>query len=136
MQVKDIMSKNLITVESSEPLSRAAELMRQYNIGILPVMENGSLAGVITDRDIVTRAVAQKKELSSATVCDCMSKSTVCANPEQDVALAAKTMASQQVRRVPVVSDGCLCGMLSLGDISKNGCDTEVASALCEISKP
>ncbi len=136
MQVKDIMSKNIISVEANEPLSRAAELMQQYDIGILPVMQEGKLAGVITDRDIVTRAVAQKKQPDSCTICDCMSKSTICANPEQDVSDAAKTMAAQQIRRVPVVEGGNLCGMLSLGDISKNGCDAEVAQALCEISKP
>lgn len=136
MQVKDIMSKNIVTIEANEPLSRAAELMQQYDIGILPVMQDGKLTGVITDRDIVTRAIAQNKQPDSCPVGDLMSKSTVCANPEQDVKDAAKTMAAQQVRRVPVVEGGCLCGMLSLGDISKNGCDTEVASALCEISKP
>ena len=136
MQVKDIMSKNIITVESKEPVSRAAELMQQYNIGILPVMENGKLSGVITDRDIVTRAVAGKKDMDSCPIGECCSQSTVCANPEQDVKDAAKTKAAQQVRRVPVVDGGCLCGMLSLGDISKNGCDVEVASALADISKP
>lgn len=136
MQVKDIMSKNIISVRSDEPISRAAELMRQYNIGILPVMDGEKLCGVITDRDIVTRAVAQKKDMDSCPIGECCSQSTVCANPEQDVKEAAKTMAAQQVRRVPVMDGSCLCGMLSLGDISKNGCDVEVASALAEISKP
>ncbi len=136
MLVKDIMSKNIITVEANEPLSRAAELMRQYDVGILPVMQEEQIVGVITDRDIVTRAIAQNKTPDACPISECMSKSTVCANPEQDVTDAAKTMAAQQVRRVPVMDGGNLCGMLSLGDISKNGCDAEVASALCEISKP
>jgi len=136
MLVKDIMSRNLITVKESDTIQHAAELMRQYDIGILPVVEGSSVTGVITDRDIVTRGVSQKSSVSELTVCDCMSKSTVCANPDQQVSEAAKTMAAQQVRRVPVVENGQLCGILSLGDISKNGCDTEVASAMCEISKP
>ena len=136
MQVKDIMSRNLITVSPEDSLVRAAELMRQYDVGILPVMEGEKIVGVITDRDIVTRGVSQSTDTDSMLVCDCMSKSTVCANPGQDVSSAAKTMAAQQVRRVPVVEDGCLCGMLSMCDISKNGLDTEVAKAMCEISKP
>ena len=136
MLVKEIMSRNLITVNPDDSLVRAAELMRQYDIGILPVMEGEKIVGVITDRDIVTRGVSQQEDTDKMQVCDCMSKSTVCANPEQDVSSAAKTMAAQQVRRVPVVEDGCLCGMLSMCDISKNGCDTEVAKAMCEISKP
>ncbi|MBE6788537.1 MAG: CBS domain-containing protein [Ruminococcaceae bacterium] len=136
MLVKDIMSKNLITVNEDDTIKKAAELMRQYDIGILPVLKDGNITGVITDRDIVTRGVSQRDDVCSINVCDCMSKSTVCANPDQDVSAAARSMAAQQVRRVPVVENGCLCGILSLGDISKNGCDAEVAQAMCEISKP
>ncbi len=136
MLVKDIMSKNLITVKESDTLQHAAELMQQYDIGILPVVCDGKLCGVITDRDIVTRGVCKSKDVCDIPVSNCMSKSTVCANPDQQVQDAAKTMAAQQVRRVPVTENGCLCGILSIGDISKNSYDTEVAKTLCEISKP
>ncbi|MBQ8869185.1 MAG: CBS domain-containing protein [Oscillospiraceae bacterium] len=136
MLVKDIMSKNLITVKESDTLQHAAELMQQYDIGILPVVCDGKLCGVITDRDIVTRGVCKSKDVCDIPVSNCMSKSTVCANPDQQVEEAAKTMAAQQVRRVPVTENGCLCGILSIGDISKNSFDTEVAKAMCEISKP
>jgi CBS domain-containing protein len=108
--------------------------MRQYDIGILPVVENERVVGVITDRDIVTRSVAQNKPDSC--VCDCMSKSTVWANPTQNVKTAVKTMAAQQIRRVPIMENGSLCGILSVSDVVKNGFDTEIATALCEISKP
>jgi len=136
MLVKDIMSKNLVTVNEDDTIKKAAELMGQYDVGILPVMKNGKITGVITDRDIVTRAVSKHYDSCVINVSECMSKSTVCANPEQDVKDAAKTMAAQQVRRVPVIENGSLCGILSIGDISKNGCDAEVAAAMCEISKP
>ncbi len=136
MLVKDIMSKNLITVKESDTLQHAAELMQQYDIGILPVVCDGKLCGVITDRDIVTRGVCKSKDVCDIPVSNCMSKSTVCANPDQQIEEAAKTMAAQQVRRVPVTENGCLCGILSIGDISKNSFDTEVAKAMCEISKP
>jgi len=136
MKVRDIMTQNVITVEENYSLGRAAELMRQYNIGILPVVSDGKVLGVITDRDIVTRAVAKGDDISQLKVSDCMSKSIVFANPEQQIDAAAKTMAAQQIRRVPVVDEGKLCGIISLGDISKNGFDTEVSQALCEISKP
>ncbi len=137
MQVKEIMTQNVVTISSNESISKASELMRQYDIGILPVVDEGKVVGVITDRDIVTRAVALKKS-EDMSVCDCMSKSCVCANPTQEVSTAAKTMAAQQVRRVPVMENGCLCGILSLGDISRcsSSCDCETASTLCEISKP
>jgi len=136
MLVKDIMSKNLITVKESDTLQHAAELMQQYDIGILPVVCDGKLCGVITDRDIVTRGVCKSKDVCDIPVSNCMSKSTVCANPDQQIEDAAKTMAAEQVRRVPVTENGCLCGILSIGDISKNSFDTEVAKTLCEISKP
>ena len=136
MLVKDIMSKNLITVKESDTLQHAAELMQQYDVGILPVVCEGKLCGVITDRDIVTRGVCKSKDVCDIPVSNCMSKSTVCANPDQQIEDAAKTMAAEQVRRVPVTENGCLCGILSIGDISKNSFDTEVAKTLCEISKP
>ena len=136
MLVKDIMSKNLITVKESDTLQHAAELMQQYDVGILPVVCDGKLCGVITDRDIVTRGVCKSKDVCDIPVSNCMSKSTVCANPDQQIEDAAKTMAAEQVRRVPVTEKGCLCGILSIGDISKNSFDTEVAKTLCEISKP
>ena len=134
MLVKDIMTQNVITVAPSAALSEAATLMRQYDIGILPVVENERVVGVITDRDIVTRSVAQNK--TDLCVGDCMSKSTVYANPTQKVNSAAKTMAAQQIRRVPVMENGSLCGILSISDIVRNGFDAEIANALCEISKP
>ncbi len=136
MKVRDIMTQNVITVQENNSLGRAAELMRQYNIGILPVVSDRKVLGVITDRDIVTRAVAKGKDISLLKVSDCMSKSTVFANPEQEIDSAVKTMAAQQIRRVPVMDEGRLCGIVSLGDISKNGFDAEVSRALCEISKP
>ena len=136
MLVKDIMSKNLITVKETDTLQHAAELMQQYDVGILPVVCDGKLCGVITDRDIVTRGVCKSKDVCDIPVSNCMSKSTVCANPDQKIEDAAKTMAAEQVRRVPVTENGCLCGILSIGDISKNSFDTEVARAMCEISKP
>ena len=136
MLVKDIMSKNLITVKETDTLQHAAELMQQYDVGILPVVCDGKLCGVITDRDIVTRGVCKSKDVCDIPVSNCMSKSTVCANPDQQIEDAAKTMAAEQVRRVPVTENGCLCGILSIGDISKNSFDAEVAKTLCEISKP
>lgn len=136
MLVKDIMSTNLVTVSEDDTIKKAAELMHQYDVGILPVMKNGKLIGVITDRDIVTRAVSKHYDSCNINVSECMSKSTVCANPDQQVKDAVKTMSAGQVRRVPVVENGNLCGILSLSDVSRNGYDAEISSALCEISKP
>ena len=136
MKVCDIISKNIITVDENYSLGRAAELMRQYNVGILPVVKENEVLGVITDRDIVTRAVSKGGDLSYFKVSDCMSRSTVFASPNEDIESAIKTMSVFQIRRIPVCENGRLCGMISLGDISKNGFSTEVSSAFCEISKP
>jgi len=134
MLVKDIMTQEVVTIKPSATISEAATLMRQYDIGILPVVEGENVVGVITDRDIVTRSVAQNKP--NLSVSDCMSKSTIYANPTQNVKTAVKTMAAQQIRRVPVMENGALCGILSVSDIVRNGFDAEIANALCEISKP
>ncbi|MBQ9936807.1 MAG: CBS domain-containing protein [Oscillospiraceae bacterium] len=136
MLVRDIMSKDLITVSKDESLKKAATLMREYDIGILPVVEGQKLVGVVTDRDIVTRGVCKDGNCSDLSVSEIMSKSTIFASPNQSVDEALKTMSAQQIRRVPVLEQNKLCGMLSLGDISKSKSDVEVSKALCEISKP
>ena len=136
MEIKEIMSQAVVSIHPNESVEVAARTMTQYNIGALPVCANGKLCGMLTDRDIVTRAVSKHYDSCSINVSECMSKSTVCANPEQQVKDAVKTMSAGQVRRVPVVENGNLCGILSLADVSRNGYDAEISCALCEISKP
>jgi CBS domain-containing protein len=119
MQIKDVMHKGATCVESSTPVKEIAKRMRDDDVGAIPVRANGQLIGIVTDRDITCRAVAGSADLGKLTAQDVMSKNVTCCSPEQDVAVALKTMERKKVRRLPVADkDSGLVGMLSLGDIS------------------
>jgi CBS domain-containing protein len=93
--------------------------MRDDNIGAIPVSTNGHLVGIITDRDITCRAVADPGNLSKMTAQDLMTKALVCCSPDDDVSVAIETMEARQVRRLPVTdSHKAIVGMLTLGDVS------------------
>ncbi len=137
MKVFDLMSDSTITVGVSEPVTAAARLMRQYNIGAVPVCDDkGHLRGMITDRDIVIRCTALDKAAKDTKVSDVMTRGAITIDDRAHVSEAARLMADAQVRRLPVCRDGVLVGMLSLADLARSSdCDTEAAEALCEISK-
>lgn len=137
MQVREVMNPGAVTVEPDSPASLAARLLSRNNIGALPVKEeDGTLVGVVTDRDIVLRCVAARSNPERTPVRDIMSGSPAVISPEADCRSAAKLMARQQVRRLPVVDRGRLVGMLSLGDLARCGLfDMEAAQTLCDISE-
>lgn len=137
MKVFDLMSDHTVTVGTAEPVVAAARLMRQYNIGAVPVCDDkGRLKGMITDRDIVIRCTALGKSANDAKVADIMTRGAVTIDDRAHVGEAARLMADAQIRRLPVTRDGVLVGMLSLADLARSSdCDTEAAEALCEISK-
>ena len=136
MRVQDIMSTNLITVETKEPVSAAARLMQERNIGVIPVKkENGALAGMLTDRDIVLRCVAAGRDPANVKIEDIMSTGAVTAAPGEDVTAALARMRAEQVRRLPVVEGETLVGMLSLADVARTQrFDMEAAQALSGIT--
>lgn len=137
MKVFDLMSNHTVTVGTAEPVIAAARLMRQYNIGAVPVCDDkGRLKGMITDRDIVIRCSALGKSVDTTSVADIMTRGAVTIDDRAHVGEAARLMADAQIRRLPVCRDGVLVGMLSLADLARSSdCDTEAAEALCEISK-
>lgn len=119
MQVKDVMSTNVISIHPEESVSVAARTLTHYNIGALPVRDSEQrLCGVLTDRDIVTRCLAANRLPESTTVGQIMTTQVHTARPDMDAGMAAHLMGRQQVRRLPVVEGGKLCGMLSLGDLA------------------
>lgn len=136
MRVRDIMSTDLITVETQEPVSAAARLMRERNIGSIPVKkEDGVLAGMLTDRDIVLRCVAAGRDPAAMRIEDIMSTGTITAAPGEDVTAALSRMKNEQVRRLPVVEGEKLVGMLSLADVARTRqMDMEAAQALSGIT--
>ena len=137
MKVRDIMTQPAIHVAPGESVEVAARTLTQYNIGALPVCNSdGKLCGVVTDRDLVTRCVASGRKPSQTTVRDVMTDKVEQAKPDMDAAVAAHLMGRLQVRRLPVVEYGKLCGMVSLGDLAKQeGSIMDAADALSDISE-
>ena len=136
MIVSQLMHPNVISVSPDESAALAARLLNRHNIGSLPVCSlDGRLRGILTDRDIVLRCVAADCDPSSTPVRDVMTRGVVSVSPDEDVREAARLMSAEQIRRLPVVREGRVVGMVSLGDMSK--CpqyDMEASKALCEIS--
>ena len=136
MLVSDIMTPNPITIAPEETALHAARLLSRHNVGSLPVCAvDGTLRGMVTDRDIVLRCVANGDSAGKTPVSDIMSRSIVTAGPEDDIQRAASLMSRAQVRRLPVVKNGRLVGMLALGDLARRtACDIEASRALTDIS--
>ncbi len=136
MKICDIMTDGVISIDLHEPVSAAARLLKSKNIGALPVCDGGGkLRGMLTDRDIVTRCVAEGADPARLKVEDIMSRGVVCTGPFEEVEHAVRLMSEDQVRRIPVVDGGRLVGMVSLCDMARNcNCDMEAAEALAEIS--
>ena len=111
MLVQDLMNPKVITVEPGASAALAARLLSRYNVGALPVCgSDKKLRGIVTDRDIVLRCVAPEEDPAQTPVRDIMSRAPATLAPSQDVHAAALAMAAHQVRRLPVVENGKLCG--------------------------
>ena len=119
MEIKDIMTRNVITIDPGENVEVAARTMNQFNIGALPVCRNGKLTGVLTDRDIVTRCLATGRLPANTQVRQVMTEQVTAVSPNMQTDVAAHLMGRLQIRRLPVVENGRLCGMVSLGDLAK-----------------
>lgn len=133
MTLREIMSKTVVRIRPDEPVSVAARALNQYNIGVLPVCGyDGHLKGVLTDRDIVTRCLASDKDPAKTKVAEVMTARVVAGRPEMEAAQAAELMGREQVRRLPVLENGRLCGMVSLADLAGN---TEIGGTVASISE-
>lgn len=136
MKIRDIMSKDIATLMSDDTIERAARLMKQYDVGSIPVCTDDKIIGIITDRDIAVRSVAPG-QVSSQRVGDVMSTNLVVGNPDMDVQDAASIMSDRQVRRLPIVENNSLVGIVSLGDISlEPTAQNSAEDALKNISEP
>ena len=135
--MRDVMSRQPQSVREEDTLAQAAGLMKQYNIGSVPVLNRkDTVVGMITDRDIAVRAVAGGMDVNSTVVKDVMTPKPVMGAEEMDVEVAAELMAAHQVRRLPVQQNGRLTGMVALGDLAvRYQTNTSAAMALEEISE-
>ena len=136
MKVRDVMTKQVITVEPDASVEAAARLLTHYNIGMLPVCDGrGQVCGLVTDRDLVTRCVASGRMPEKTKIREVMTGQVLSVNGDMDAGVAAHLMGRQQVRRLPVTENGKLCGMLSLGDLaSREDGVMDAADTLSDIS--
>jgi CBS domain-containing protein len=130
------MTPGVRTVRASQSLADAAEVMKGEDVGSVPVVEEGRLTGILTDRDIVTRAVAEQKDPRTVKVEEVVSDELVTVEPDQDLDEALALMARHQVRRLPVVEEGRLVGMLAQADVALEAKEKKVGETVEEISKP
>ncbi len=132
------MTKNVLTAKEGDKLSDVAEMMKEVNVGFMPIVDDqDNLVGVITDRDITVRAVSKGMNMADAVVSDFMTPSPLVVEPDINVDDAADMMADAQVRRLPVVQDGGIVGVVSLGDLAVDVGEADmVAETLERISQP
>lgn len=136
-KVSEVMSTDVQTISPDDIIEEAAQEMRDGDFGLVPVVEDEELVGVVTDRDIAIRAVAEGKDPSTP-VSEVMSEGVVWVNEDDSVEDAARIMSEHQIRRLPVVdSEQHIVGIVSLGDFAVDSSEIEpVVEALSDISRP
>jgi CBS domain-containing protein len=136
MHIRDVMTPNPRTVTPDDSIQRAARIMRDEDTGAVPVVDNGRTVGMLTDRDIVVRAVADGGSQLDRPVRDILTSAMVTATPEMSTREAAELMSEHQIRRLPVLEGERLVGIVSLGDIAvKEGKDSRSGDTLQSISE-
>lgn len=137
--VADVMTRGVRSMSPQDTVVLAAQAMDELNVGVIPVCEGDKLVGMVTDRDIVVRGVAQAADTGNMKLADVMSTHVRCAKEHDDLDKVLDEMSSSQIRRMPVVDDNDhLVGIITLGDIAAKSDDEEmdVAQSLGEISEP
>jgi CBS domain-containing protein len=134
-RIREVMTPSPETVEPGQPVAEAAKLMKQADVGMIPVVQEGQLSGTVTDRDIVLRVIAEGKSTASTTVGEIASGEVVTVDPEQELEEALELMAKHQVRRLPVVENGRLIGVLAQADVAREGDERQVGETVEQISR-
>jgi CBS domain-containing protein len=134
MKVRDIMTTDVATATPETTLEDVATMMRDEDTGAIPVLDNDELVGIITDRDIVIRCIAEGKDPVETTVEDVVTETLETIEPDSDLNEARDLMSRRQIRRLPVVEDGELIGMLSIGDLAVKS-DANVGDTLENVSE-
>jgi len=137
MQIKDVMTTEVTTIEPNTRLDEIARIIRDEDIGAVPVAENDRLVGMVTDRDIVLRGVAEGDDAQQRTARDVMSAKILYCRDDQSLDEVLKNMGDMQVRRLPVIDrQDRLVGIVSLGDLSREAKPNRAGESLKEISQP
>ena len=135
-KVREVMTSAVETAAKSQPLREAAGMMKFGDYGSMPVVHDGRLVGMLTDRDIVVRAVAEGLDPNVALAGDFATPDPVAVEPEQALDEALALMARHRVRRLPVVEDGMLVGVLSQADVALEAKEKKTGEVVQEISQP
>ena len=134
--IREVMSSNPCAIDADKPVSYAAKMMRDEDVGLAPIVEGDRLVGALTDRDIAIRVVAEGKDPASTLVRDVASRDLVTIDPEQDLDEALRLMAEHQVRRLPVVAeDGKLVGVVAQADVARQSDDKKTGEVVERISQ-
>lgn len=136
MKLRDVMTKNAKYVTTQDNITNAAKIMEDLNVGCVPVCEEQRPVGMLTDRDIVLRNVAKEKNGNNTNVTEVMSNRVVYGTPDMDVHEAAELMSKYQIRRLPVVENDRITGIVAIGDLAvQNKLVDDAGVALNSISK-
>ncbi|EJQ41992.1 CBS domain-containing protein [Bacillus mycoides] len=134
-QVRELMSTHIVHCTPLDNVYEAAVKMKEESVGLIPVIENQQVVGLVTDRDLVVRGIAEKHPGSNQ-ITNVMTTNIVSVSPDDSIEKATELMAQYQIRRLPVVESGQLVGMLALGDLAiRKSADDQAGFALSEISE-
>src|SRR5438876_12345965 len=134
--IRDVMTSNPCTIDAEKSVAYAAKMMREEDVGLAPIVEGDKLIGMLTDRDIAIRVVAEERDPGQVKVRDVASKQVVTIDPQQDLDEALRIMAMHQVRRLAVVEeDGRLVGVVAQADVARKGDDKKTGKLVEEISE-
>jgi CBS domain-containing protein len=133
--IRDVMTENPTTCESSATILAAAKVLRDQNVGSVPVVDGGRLKGIVTDRDIVTRVVAEGRDPGSTAIGEVASSDLVTLTPDSNVDEALRLMAQKQVRRVPVTEGDRLVGIVAQADVARVAEEEKTGEVVQDISR-
>jgi CBS domain-containing protein len=134
--IQDVMTQNPCAIDADQPVSYAAKMMRDEDVGLAPVIQRGRLIGTLTDRDITVRVVAEGNDPQAVSVREVASTDVVTVDPREDLDEALKLMARHQVRRLPVVDQhGRLVGVVAQADVAEEAKAKKVGELVEEISR-
>ncbi len=134
-QVRNVMTQNPTSCDPAATAVEAAKVMASEDVGSVPVVKDGRLVGIVTDRDLVVRVLAEGRDPNSTTVGEIASSDLETVSPDDDLDTALRKMASSKVRRLPVVEGDQLVGVVAQADVARQGDDSETGQVVEEISR-
>lgn len=127
MKVNELMTKPVVTLSSNDSVERAATLMKEHNVGSIPVCDGSTIKGIVTDRDITLKSVASGKDTKRQPVNEVMTTNIITGSPNMNLDEVSRIMSDNQIRRLPIVDNNNLVGIIGLGDLATESKSNEMA---------